>query len=96
MTPTQIQWSLAATVARGKAEILTDVQAGRVPATVADFSELHDYVDANGYGGAFEDDAPGFDAEGSITESGCDFWNEVQEQLAEWIKAGGIREACSN
>ena len=34
-----------------KAEILADVRAGVVPETVASFSELHDHVDANCYGG---------------------------------------------
>jgi hypothetical protein len=30
-------------------EIDGDIKAGHVPATVASFSELHDYVDANDY-----------------------------------------------
>ena len=40
---------------QAKAEILADVAAGTVPQACASFSELHDYVDANGYGGAFEE-----------------------------------------
>lgn len=35
-----------------KFEILTDMQAGIVPRSVGNFSELHDYVDANCYGGS--------------------------------------------
>ena len=31
------------------AEIDGDIRSGHVPATVASFSELHDYVDANDY-----------------------------------------------
>jgi hypothetical protein len=31
------------------AEIDDDIKAGLIPATVASFSELHDYVDANDY-----------------------------------------------
>ena len=31
------------------AAIDVDIQAGLIPATVASFSELHDYVDANDY-----------------------------------------------
>jgi hypothetical protein len=42
---------------------------------------LHDYVDANGYGGAFEHD---FDNEET------DFWNAVQDAVDAWIKAGGL------
>lgn len=32
-----------------KAAILEDISAGRVPPSVATFSELHDYIDANCY-----------------------------------------------
>ena len=35
-------------------DVTVDVKAGRVPITVKSFSQLHDYVDANGYGGAFD------------------------------------------
>src|SRR5438874_1072359 len=35
-------------------DVTVDVKAGRVPITVRSFSQLHDYVDANGYGGAFD------------------------------------------
>jgi hypothetical protein len=73
-----------ATVERGKREILADVRSSLVPVTVASFSELHDYVDANGYGGAFEDGAP------DPCEF-CDFWNEVQNRIDQWIKSGAIR-----
>jgi hypothetical protein len=66
-------------IERAKREILYDVEVGIVPATCASFSELHDYVDANGYGGAFECD---FDP----TET--DFWNAVQDAVDLWIKAG--------
>ena len=68
-------------VERAKAEILADVAAGTVPSTCASFSELHDYTDANGYGGAFE--RP-FDNEET------DFWNAVQDAVDAWIKQGGL------
>lgn len=38
-------------VEQGKREILEDISNGRVPADVRDFSHLHDFVDANEYGG---------------------------------------------
>ena len=47
---------LEETVERMKHEILADVKLGKVPATVKAFSELHDYVDANEYGGFCEEE----------------------------------------
>jgi hypothetical protein len=38
-------------IERSKVEIIEDVFAGVVPWDVSSFSELHDYVDANEYGG---------------------------------------------
>jgi hypothetical protein len=67
------------TIERAKAEVTRDIDRGTVPDTVASFSELHDYVDANGYGGAFEQD---FDNEQT------DFWNAVQDGVDAWLKAG--------
>jgi hypothetical protein len=73
--------ALAAVVAAGKREILEDMHRGIVPCNVSSFSELHDYVDANGYGAAFEEP---FDD----SEEACAFWNAVQNTLDAWIKAG--------
>ena len=42
-------------IERSKAEILEDMSNGIVPTTVSSFSELHDYVDANEYGGLCSD-----------------------------------------
>lgn len=72
-------------IERGKREIMADVRNGTIPSTAADFSELHNYVDANGYGGAFEDDAHAVED--------VDFWNAVQDALDLWIKSGALREA---
>jgi hypothetical protein len=68
-----------AVIALAKIQIVYDE---RVPGSVADFSELHNYVDANGYGGAFENSAH------SVGD--VDFWNSVQEALDIWIKTGGL------
>ena len=64
------------TIERAKCEVLADIEAGSVPGTVTTFAELHDHVDANYYGGAFESwtDTEGDD---SVQDS-CDFWNAVQ------------------
>ena len=74
-------------VERAKAEILADVAAGTVPNTCASFSELHDYTDANGYGGAF--DRP-FD------NNETDFWNAVQTAVDGWIKQGGLKASLTD
>ena len=71
-------------VERAKSEVLADVNAGTVPRTCASFSELHDYTDANGYGGAFER---------PFDNNETDFWNAVQTAVDGWIKQGGLK-AC--
>jgi len=82
-TMTNPNWTtLEEAIERSKSEILRDVADGIVPMTCASYSELHDYVDANGYGGAFEHD---FDNEET------DFWNAVQDTVDAWIKAGGVK-----
>lgn len=69
---------LASTIDRAKREIVEDVLAGRVPCSVKSFAELHDHVDANGYGGAFEAADP----------NDTEFWNAVQDAADSWIKSG--------
>lgn len=84
-----------------KVEILEDVSTGRVPKTVASFSELHDYVDANCYGGFCDDDymknAWGYD--GFMSDDECPdgiqdkvvaFCNAAQDAIDTWIRDGGI------
>jgi hypothetical protein len=70
---------------RMKQEILEDIADGTVPATVASYSELHDYVDANGYGGAFEDWSW---EDGKVPEEVVNFWNRLQEACDQWLKNG--------
>jgi hypothetical protein len=76
-----------------KREILTDVPAGRVPATVASFATLHDHVDANKYGGACEEDADCNWSSFDDSDEACAFWNHVQNAIDAWIKAGGITQS---
>lgn len=74
-------------VERGKGEILEAISQGQIPATVASFAELHDHVDANEFGGAFEEqETTGEDGKGPLD---IDFWDDVQTELDKWIKAGG-------
>lgn len=68
-----------------KREIRADVKLGRVPTTVTSFSELHDYVDANEYGGLCDDGQPGMDHEDWIA-----WGNDIQTRVDSWIKGGGL------
>lgn len=73
--------AIGAAVADAKREILEDVRDGRVPADVPTFSALHDYVDANEYGGLTEDRAAW-----SLSTVAA-----VQDELDRWIVRGGVR-----
>ena len=79
-------------IERSKREIADDVFEGWVPVGVPDFSALHDYRDANGYGGFFEDDTVFYRGigEGFFEEA-----NAVQDAVDAWIRAGGLREAVA-
>lgn len=77
---------LDAAVRRAKREVLSDIRDGIVPAWVRDYGTLHDYVDANGYGGAFEDEWD-FEDEDKTDEM-FSFWNKVQDIVHEWLQQG--------
>ena len=67
-------------IERAKDEIRSDVMAGVVPGNLYDFEKLHDYVDANEYGGFTED---------NFTND-WDFVVDVQAILDKWMKQTGI------
>lgn len=69
-------------VERMKREILVDVRKGVVPVTCASFSELHNHVDANCYGGF---------CEGGFDTSQTDSINTAQNAIDLWMKAGGLK-----
>lgn len=77
---------IAFCVALGKRQILDDIKGGTVPASVATFSELHDYVDANDYAGLtawpFDSEEHGW-SDDDVTDM-----NKIQDTLDVWIKAG--------
>ena len=86
-------------IERSKAEILEDMAHGPVPVTVANFSELHDYVDANEYGGLCEDqfwvlpedatDKELADNDGFyLLQKTLDLANAVQDAVNLWITSG--------
>lgn len=74
-TPSEI----AAAVAFVKVEIRADQEAGIIPANVTTFSQLHDYVDANTYGG--------FSTPGHRADWSTDDLITVQEGVQEWLEA---------
>jgi hypothetical protein len=69
-----------AIIERAKAEIREDVMAGVVPGNTYDFEKLHEYVDANEYGGFTEDNFT----------TDWDFVVDVQNILDAWMKKTGI------
>ncbi len=71
-------------VNRAKREIVRDVLDGTVHCDVQSFAELHDYVDANGYGGAFEAWSEGC----TENDAFCRFWDRAQNACDRWLKAG--------
>lgn len=84
-------------VAQMKSEILADILDLRVPVGVKSFCELHDYVDANCYGGFCDDDDEAWSAliaqfGGYVDEcmpSGLvDFINEAQRSIDVWLSSG--------
>jgi hypothetical protein len=93
--------TVAELVERMKADIVADVKAGIVPRSVASFSDLHDFVDANCYGQA--DELFGEIVTESATDqehqAKLDIVNSVTTPAIEivdaWIKAGGIDTALT-
>jgi hypothetical protein len=82
-------------ISKAKRQILRDVRFGRVPPTVRSFAELHDYVDANGYGNAFDWPVlPSETDDDTYQQRFVDFWNFVQDRLSDWIANGEMREAA--
>jgi hypothetical protein len=87
-------------IERMKREVIADVKSGQVPRTTKTFSELHDYGDANEYGG-FCDDAfidmltqhfGGLDKNTGMPQGMLDFINAAQDAIDIWIKEGGLLE----
>jgi hypothetical protein len=85
-----------------KVEILEDVRQGIVPAAVKSFSQLHDFVDANCYGGT-EKMLEDMDVASDNTDHAhhenlmkmVDLCNPAMDIVDAWIKAGGIAMALT-
>jgi hypothetical protein len=77
---------VAAAIERTKAEITDDMAFGIVSTEVRSFSELHDFVDANTYGGICDADGTWDDVG---TDQGLEAINDVQDAVDQWLKDGG-------
>ena len=92
--------TLDESIERMKQEIIEDIKAGQVPADCPSFSALHDYVDANCYGGYCEDDVMqslldhfgGRDENEGMPDDLMDYLNAAQDAIDHWIKEGGIQK----
>lgn len=77
-----------------KQQILEDIGDGRVPCTVASFSELHGYVDANCYGDLCDDwvtdayiaEYGGRDEHEGVPEGYINLINAAQTAVDSWLK----------
>lgn len=92
--------TLDESIERMKQEIIEDIKGGQVPADCPSFSALHDYVDANCYGGFCEDDLMqaliehfgGIDENEGMPVELINYLNAAQDAIDLWIKEGGIQQ----
>lgn len=92
--------TLDESIERMKQEIIEDIHAGRVPADCPSFSALHDYVDANCYGGFCEDDVmqaltncfAETDENEGMPDALITYLNDAQNSIDRWIKEGNIQK----
>lgn len=92
--------TLDESIERMKKEIIEDIKAGRVPADCPSFSALHDYVDANCYGGFCEDNViqaliehfGGRDENEGMPDALMDYLNDAQNAIGRWIEEGSIKQ----
>ncbi|MFC4518498.1 hypothetical protein [Cupriavidus pinatubonensis] len=88
---------IARAIELGKRQIQQEIATGRIPPTVTDFARLHDFVDANEFGGLCDDDGdwsrlfPRTSA--SEEDALCEAANRVQEALCQWLSASVERNA---
>jgi hypothetical protein len=78
------------TVAQMKEEITSDVKKGVVPNTVASFGELHDFVDANEYGGLTTDRGWMSHEQANAVHTTVDLW--IKEGALADVQKGQMRE----
>lgn len=81
--PAKSERGVQAAVVRAKQEIAQDQLDGIVPVGVHSFADLHDYVDANTYGGMADPDGPLSHLSGGAFIAAA---NKVIDQLDKWLK----------
>ena len=81
--------TIAAAIAKGKAELTIWAAEGDIPRDVGSFSDLHNYLDANGIGGCFDIWADNDDIDVAAAIIG-----EVWAGLDTWIKTGALMAAA--
>ena len=74
-------------ITQAKTEINEDIARGIVPGDVAGFSALHDYVDANCYGGLCDEGDEGV-ARVLNYADWIAFSNDMQDVVHAWLAAG--------
>jgi hypothetical protein len=82
-------WDRVAVAARMQAEIIADAR-GDYPALAGcrSYSALHDVVDANGYGGFFDEDSPDLADDWALDER-----NAAAGFIDAWLRDGGLLRA---
>ena len=93
-------WSVIASMKLG---IINDINAKILPPNIVDFRDLHNYVDANEYGGfCIEEFAEpliqlfgGRDEDEGMPQAYIDFMNEAQGVIDAWIRGANevVRES---
>ena len=92
--------TLEQVIALMKTEIQYCVNLGQIPNSVQSFSELHDYADANEFGGFCDDNGitdqlialhggRNTDTE-AMPDAVIDFMNAAQTAIDTWIKTGAL------
>jgi len=82
---------LEVTIDRMKAELLVDMITARVPCDAETFGELHDYVDANYYGGFIDDVTFKFFDASSVADVA--YANAAQSAIHAYLEQGHARIA---
>lgn len=91
--------SLEETTVRMKREILRDILSGRLPPDVRSFACLHNFVDANEYGGLCTKKVTetliasfgGRDEDGNIPDGMMTYINDAQDAINEWL----VKRGCN-
>lgn len=91
--------SLSELIASIKDQIISDVRNFLVPVCVNDFAELHNYVDANEYGGfckkevidALIEKFGQRDSEGGLPQGLLNHINVIQNYVSMWLEKGSLK-----